>query len=294
MNTLTINIEGIKPQTIAYPSTWNEMNKKQLLFATQFLNSNLLISEFRVKAVQAFLGKKNELFKQYALIKRAQDKAKGERAVIDFWQNKLTHLDELIYCISESLSFIYKDASLTKQLLPRVLNLYGCADNMSDLSFIEFAKADIFFSSYRNTNDIQYIDKLVAVLYRPARLSWYFTRWFNYTAKKRVDFSDECLKRNLTRISKLPIEIKQAILFHFTSCRSAIVAKYPNVFTQGDSDGNTEGFGYAGLLTELAGTKFGDQDKTAYTNIHDILRHLEMEKIKANKLKAQYDEHNRA
>jgi hypothetical protein len=298
MNTVEINIKGFAKQVVSYPSEWNEINKEQLLFALQLVNKKILLSEFRVKAVQLFLGKKNELFKQYALYIRAQNHRKGNIATRIFWQNKLNHLDECIYGISENLKWIFEKTDLTKQIIPciskfpnfQISKLYGPASAFADLTFIEFAKADTYFLSYSNTGETQYLNKLIAALYRPGKFAWRIRSFFAYGFNKRVSYSDDCLLHNLNRVEKLEDNLKQAILFWFKGCREYIVSKYPHVFKPSDSDENSESFGWAGILTQLAGGKFGDQDKTAFTKLHDILRSIEMDMVDIEQHKAKHPE----
>ena len=291
MNTLQINITGLKPQTIIYPAGWNELNAAQLISISAILNQNLLTSDFRVKTVTAFLGKKNLLFAQYAILLRALKKTLSPDKQYAITQ-KINYLDECIYGISESLNWIHAGINITKQCIPSVFKLrklYGPATFLADVRFIEYAKAETFYNSFINTKDEVYLDKLIATLYRPQVFAWQVRRLFTYGIERRVKFTDDCTARNVVRIALLKPEIKMAILTWFVGCRNAIVAKYPNVFNQSD-DTNGDGFGWAGLITHVSGGKFGDQDKTAYTNLHDILRMLEQERVQFEEYKAKHPE----
>lgn len=273
MNTLQVKING-KAKTIVYPSDWNELNKRQLVAVASLFLQKLDEYTFRIKALGEFLHRKNPLFKHYSVL---------------LWKQKrgLTHtdekemLDEIIFNVSTSIEYLFKSNTLTKQLIPKYKRYHAPGNCFSNMNIIEFSKAEMRFESYNNTHETKYLNEMIAILYRPSRFLWGIRKYFTGETDRRQKYSDKHM-RNARKIAKWPLEVRYAIYLYFQGCREFITTKYPHVFKVKD-DNEPGGFGYAGLIISLAGTKFGDTDKTAYTDLHTILIHLELQAIEYEK-----------
>ena len=79
--------------------------------------------------------------------------------------------------------------------------------------------------------------------------------------------------------SKIPIIIQQILLFHFACCRNKVVTDYPEIFS---SDSKEEGWGFAGMIMDLAGsiTALSDVENK---NFHDVLLYLKYQDFKRKK-----------
>lgn len=277
MNTLDITIEGFAKQHIEFPSEWNELTADQLKAIAVLLHSQERMPDFRVKAVHAMIGSKNELFRQYGLILKAQDKAikQANLVAMRYWQARRDALNEAIYSISETLRFTFEKITLTKQLLPRVKGFFAPSTGFGNVSFVEFANAETAYKSWANTSEDVYLNRLIAVLYRPNLRFWRIRSFFSIDFDPRRPYTDAMAAAMLSKVARWPMDVKYSILAWFSGCYNYIIEKYPHVFREGEGEG--DGFGWAGTITQLAGTKFGDVEATASENLHTILRHLEIE-----------------
>src|SRR5690606_15819044 len=121
--------------------------------------------------------------------------------------------------------FIFKDLSLTK--FPKYVTVsgkryYGPADRLSNVSIDELNFAYKFYFDWITTKDISALDRLVTVIYRPAR------------KKKRGDIREFFDKENImgrgTVFPKLPLDQKIAIGLAFKGSVDYMFAKFPVLF----------------------------------------------------------------
>ncbi|MDA3819100.1 MAG: hypothetical protein PF590_01295 [Candidatus Delongbacteria bacterium] len=124
------------------PSSWNELNKKQLLIASPIvLASNVSDFEMR-RTTLSFLNLKK---KHIRLMNYSQ-------------------LDAL--CLS--LEFLYKENKLTKNHFPKVGKFIGPENGLKNISAAEFAFADRFLNSFMKHRDEKHLNLLIASIYRTA------------------------------------------------------------------------------------------------------------------------------
>lgn len=105
----------------------------------------------------------------------------------------------------------------TKQLLPSVRGrwyqrpLYGPADALSNVRFLEFVFADSYFVAYASSQEEKWLDLLLAVLYRPQRRR-YRPQAANYAGDRRQDFNENLVDARAADLAALPQAQKLAIL----------------------------------------------------------------------------------
>jgi hypothetical protein len=166
----------------------------------------------------------------------------------------------------------------TQNLVPSIScqgsRLFGPADALENLCFIEFIKAEHFFVAYAQQQQPQDLQSLVAVLYRPAK------RWFkswDKTADRREPYNDHTLEARAKALATIPWGLQMAILNYYVACRNALIAQFPRVFVRPeDQISDAPNFGWVGVWLKLSGTKFGDDEQTANKNIYLILADLEI------------------
>lgn len=178
---------------------------------------------------------------------------------------------------------------LTRQLMPWVRTrwfrrrLFGPAAGLRNISFLEFVFADSFFIAYCQSQDVAWLHKLLAVLYRPGRL------WGGAAAgDRRVPFNENLLARNVARVARLPQYVQLAIFTWYRGCRHAWEQRYPLVFTpdhEGQARGNTDGWSY--VLREVSGGPFGNYDSTGRQHAAQLLAKMQDDLARAEELKSK-------
>lgn len=123
------------------------------------------------------------------------------------------------------IEFIFKDLSLTK--FPEYVTVdgkkyYGPADRLSNISIDELNFAYNFFFDWITSKDTAALDRLITVIYRPAR------------QKKRGDIRELFDKENVMKrgkvFPKLPLDQKIAIGLAFKGSVDYMFAKFPVLF----------------------------------------------------------------
>lgn len=199
----------------------------------------------------------------------------------------ITQLDaESQYGLLQLVNFLFEDSGPTKNLIPEIKldvfginKLYGPSDLLKNVSFGEWIYADEYFTQFCKTNDIAFLDKLIAVLYR--HYSFKNTRT---KEDKRSDFNETKINISSVAIARLKPAIKFAVFFFFAGCKQAISTRFPHVFVKKTSS-KPEGTGgsWLDVYDELLGTKFGTQKELTATNIYTIFLSLERASINADK-----------
>jgi hypothetical protein len=182
---------------------------------------------------------------------------------------------------------------LTKQLLPSVRRAwyhrprYGPADGLSNVRFLEFVFADAYFVAYAQGQDEQWLDKLIAVLYRPQRKP-YRPGAAGYGGDRRQDFNENLVDEHAAYLARLPQAEKLAIVTWYRGCRHALELRYPLVFTPENETKATENTGGWGqVLREMSGQAFGNFDETGQQHLHTVLAKLEDDIRRAQKLQRE-------
>lgn len=182
---------------------------------------------------------------------------------------------------------------LTVQLLPWVRvrwyqrKLYGPAAGLSNLRFLEFVFADSYFMAYSQSQDSQWLHKLLAVLYRPQR-DRYRPSAVDYGGDRRQDFNENLVDERVPDVARLPLAVQLAILTWYRGCRHALEQEFPLVFTPANENTASDspgGWGY--VLREMSGAAFGSFDETGRQYLHTVLSKMEDDTRRAMALQRQ-------
>jgi hypothetical protein len=173
---------------------------------------------------------------------------------------------------------------------------------LSNSVFVEFAFADEYLQKYLETKDVQFLNKLIACIYRPKKS--FIQQLINPSSDKRQKFNEEDIERNSKLISYLPDEIRFSIFLFYIGCRKYLVKTFAAVFQSDYSEDeslpvdlrerlrkqkeeqskNEINFGWIGLINNLSKSgQYGDYEKTKYTNLHTVLYNLCIDIIQAKK-----------
>lgn len=150
---------------------------------------------------------------------------------------------------------------------------YGPADALQDCSYEEvFVHAQNALLDFSNTLDEEYLDKLVAILYRKPK------------AGKRPKFDGEAYEEHLEQIKTLKPEIKFGVYLFFASCQKFITTaesldigggntvNIAALFKPDPSQGKSKVIGPVGIIYSLAESGvFGNAKKTGRQGVYDVL-----------------------
>jgi len=167
------------------------------------------------------------------------------------------------------------------------LKYYGPATAFADLSFFEFRMASYYYSQFIEKQNEQDLDRLIALLYRPAKSFWFIRkRLKNCDGIKRENIDSHTnpnrLEARAKRVSRLPFAVKYTILLYVAGSFSFIRSGKPEIdgkeidlerLYKNEPDG--ESIGMSGLLFSMAESGiFGNIDDTDKQNIYTILARM--------------------
>jgi hypothetical protein len=264
----TITLDKHKMQ---FPTCWNELTLKQLLGLYTLLLPGTIV------------GTKS-LAKSVIIIKLIAPNLFKFRFFFKFMQLPKHMVVQVFFPVIE---FLTESNTLTefklKSFRVGLTKYYAPADGLKNITIDEFRWADKMYIKYKNTNDTDYLDGLVAILYRKKRKD-YNPTLPTYKGDIREDFNEHTISKNSEKVDKLPLAKKHVILLAYEGSRNKQIAACEHLFSDTQkSTGKNDGYG--GLLLELAGTKFGTYEQTCKTNWKIAFNYLENQAEKAAKLK---------
>ena len=146
-----VEIDG---KTYFMPSDWNELTKKQVLFVSRLFQGQLTMVDFKLRVLCKFLSVSRKVLRRI-------------------------HPEDA-YFLCESLEFLFKEVSLTRNLFPVLRNVrrkyLGPADAMMNCTFGEFTMANSLLDSFSKTKEQKYLDEMVSVFYRPRKWFWFIRK----------------------------------------------------------------------------------------------------------------------
>lgn len=221
---VTVEINGKRKRV---PSAFNELSLKQLKVYIHFVEmrkaelftqgaegitvkDGISLIEAKVALLYAILGVK---FRRFLRIRESQmvDLITGEKLIDFFFQDRLTE---------NKVPVIHRNFSR---------NLYGPVSRFYRIRFGEFNLADAAFSSFHQTGKIEYLDELIAILYRPAKKG-YDPRSPETDGDIREAFNLHTVDFRMPAASRMRLKEKLCIYVWFDHCRRELVDKYDRLF----------------------------------------------------------------
>ncbi len=116
--------------------------------------------------------------------------------------------------------WIFDKAKLTdypiRKIKVRAITYYGPPDKILNLNVNEITLGYQLFRNYTQTQETEWIDKLLALIYRPINpFYWLGIFGENYNGDKRLPLNDFFFTLRTKRFKKLSIDIKTAIFLQF-------------------------------------------------------------------------------
>lgn len=277
------------------PASHAEMTRPQVLYVMRQIHDLkrgvITLSEFRVRCLYRLLG----VVTSARSVRRAR-----------MHPDEITLRAEQVTLLAEQLlGFLFVERN--ESLLPAydcIVNhlpvlrigrrrLVGPSDGLVDLSFGELIAADADLLRYTTTRDEQYVDQMIARIYRrPGPMQ---------PSGRRIEpFDTERTPFYARLIRRLPAWQKQLILLWYAACVHNLQhgtffvngreVSFEPLFAGTDTDGNS--LGWLSVQFDLAEKRiFGGMEATARTNVIDVLALLLNYKNTADHVKKSTENH---
>lgn len=165
----------------------------------------------------------------------------------------LIHFAENTQWVKEEISFEANHLP-SFRITGTLTKWYGYGNGYMHLTLNEFGTADTYLSAYHLTNDITWLHKFIAVLYRPSNSKILFKAFFN-KGDNRVPFNEHLIDDRAKIAAKLPPYIKKAIEYNFIAIRNTKTATHKHVFEKGE--GKPDFLAWAKITCASAGPELG-------------------------------------
>lgn len=204
MNEVKIVVKG-KVKTFTAPSEWDECTKADLLHISKTVRADLPVLQSEILLALKLFKIPRKLF---GLLNSEQ------RAAI------------VRLCV-----FIEQKKMLDKNLIPSFWHnfrrYHGPNEAYDNVSGIEFAFAELCYTRFIQTKQEQYLDDLVAIIYRNRR-------YFNITNDIRADFYIRSSNIRAKRFKSLPHDLKFSIFLNYEAWRNWLISGHPLIFPPAD------------------------------------------------------------
>ena len=208
--------------------------------------------------------------------------------------NIFSQLDAVIrYEILQLLDWL-PNVKLKKNLFPSFHGLYGPSDELANVTVLEYATADSYFHAFIETQDIKFLDLMVACFYRKPKLKPKEAKPLDWDGDYRQKFNANLVEEIAEKhIKKLSVIFKQVVFLFFVGCKAKLVEDYSVLFQRSGDSSSSAGNGWADTIIDLgeAGL-FGDLEKSATTYIHTAFMYFQKKYWENKELEAKYGTSN--
>lgn len=259
------------PFDVAIPSSWEELDKMQMASMLEVM----------------YFARADKYVITASLLSLLFDK---------HWHILANLPDEELHALTPLTNFLINTQPPAKNLVPK-LRINGkevipSADDLSNIGFGEWCFAYQAASHFRQTFDDQFLNELIAVLYRPADpLNQPDT--VGYTGDRRELFNENLVRSRASRVKDIEKRIRLLVFAWFDAALFQIMRARPKVFPpKPDSEEGTEypldddtGRTWFSVFRDLLGPKWGTEQNLKHTNALFILDALEEDQIELKKMK---------
>jgi len=214
---------------VEIPENWQELNREQILKITQVLHSKLSVREAQLRVLKILL--KLTWNQRFLFRFRTDFDQKNQMLMLTDW--------------------VFEEVELLKNPFPTLKKFRGPDDECRNLRFWEFCNADMMYMKFMQTKQIEYLDKLIAILWRREDKEIDLNSP-DYEGDIRERYSDYNLEHRIEKLSRIKQVKKQTILLFWHSCRKLIIENHPDVFDSKNNSGKKNEFGWAGVLHAIA------------------------------------------
>jgi hypothetical protein len=232
------------------PSELNELNRWQLLQLCDRMRLLQLPKQHQVFALLVLFNLRKYSWRTRRILK-----------LDDYHIHQLLPLTD----------FIYSGQLLTKNILGTYqrnlfsTKLYGPKDGLENITFNEFIKCEEYYVNFVQSNTLDELDSLCAVLFRPKRK--------NYDPKKHDDirepFNPLTLTNNHQITKKWPYKAKMAVFLYYHGSRKQLLSLIPTTKEKTKRKGN---YSWIHVMDDLAENLI-NLEKVGNTNAYTVLFH---------------------
>jgi hypothetical protein len=248
------------------------LTQEQLLYVSGLFVTKLPLIEFRVKAIFEFLSVKRKTLRRIA--------------------------PEDAYTLCESLDFLNKEVSLTRNLIPVIKTgfkkHYGPADAMVSCTFGEFTLACSALEEFQKSGSEVHLDQLVAILYRPKKTFWFIRKHFTDNQDPRSKFMNRTMKKRAGKLGRVDHCVKYSVYLFFNGVLNSLPALYPYVYGQKD-ESDSQDKGWASLIISLADGKTDDKslETVMNSNLYNVFIGLNKKALEYHEYLDKIESHGR-
>lgn len=267
--------DGNKEIWLKYPASWDELNRRQMIFAGRLLymltQKKIDVDGFRKMMVDRFIKRDNTGIEKFGTLDEK----------MDLWANEGQLMDTVNFFFkitqNEKKQEVYEIMPAgTRNVIPKLrlgLKYYhGPGDFLQGMTFAQFKDALAMAHKFMQTQEEVWLNRLLAVCYLPKGEKYRMKQ-----AMKR--------EKRMARVNK---GIKYACFCYIMGCMhnlrtdgdgrgieiDGVRCRFSLVFSKSGGKGG-EGIGLTGVLMTLAESGvFGDTEKTADTDVWDVLTRL--------------------
>jgi hypothetical protein len=239
---------------ITLPESWDQLTEPQLEYVSRLLYNEMPATELLIRCLLHFTG--------IRLLHQDPFEIDGEMCYL--FKKKGTgifHLDvDMVTTITNRISWITSDITLFKN--PEKIKHYtGCNYKLYGVTLEEWLIVDQMYIGYAKTKNLQFIDKMLAILYKLPSESW------NESA---------VLDKRARRFRWMPAYRKYLIFLWYTSCKLWLKIKYPFLFAASDGSGKGQSANdyVMGLLSALNDGDVTHNPMIKATECHEVFYEL--------------------
>ncbi len=251
-----MTIIEINTRFYTFPTSYNELSRRQLLRLTRILYSSMNIARANLVILKTLSGIN----------------------AIRFMLASVIELADYFYLAE----YFYVQNDLTKNLLPVYRGRYGPADDFDNLTGAEFTFTEMHYHQYIEGRDPRDLDKLAGMLYRRPKAG--YDKHTNPDGDVREPFNKNLVEHYGRQVKHWPLHIKQAILTWYTGCRLSLERNNPKIF--GGEGSELPQYGMWSIMRSVAEKgNHGSFDKIEVMLIKEIMMELNEIVAEADRLK---------
>lgn len=213
------------------PACWNELTARQIKYICRLFNSNIDHETVRQLVFNYCTGIRPIWFKELLL---RCSKKQIESSICWFYKGRqrFSITSEELHFFLKKTDFLFSTNDLTENKFPKIKALwkkrYGPSAKCYNITLHEFVFASSFSFRYSKTKDPEMLNKLCAVLYRPAA-----TRKQKRAnqSENRKPFNDFDIAKQARFFRHVSPAVRTAIFIFFNGSVDAMMKKFTNLFS---------------------------------------------------------------
>lgn len=277
----------INNTVLQLPSQWDELTRHYLELIAGLSTMNLTEWQFKLHLLFHGAG---------ILIKQSGEQPNPQNRKEWLYEVKLNdgHVAHLsasqVADIANTLNFLFKieasdqgdrkvilDSHLTHNVIyyfkVNGVHYYGPSSKLFNVTLSEFIHCENNMARYVRTKEMQYLDKVIAILYRPQDHR-YDPDSPQFKGDRRQPFNDHHIDARARRISKLNHNVKLSIFLFYQGCQWWYQQQFPRVFKKSSAQPENN-LGFLNLVDALSGGDVTKIEQIRQSYLMDVMVHLE-------------------